>query len=541
MTSTRTTTPQTGVSTWSQAGQTAVVDLGSLTPNKADLRIAASGAKRSNSQGRIADRSPTVKLAQGVSDYPAALDPKTGRLTPIFKPVPNQVTVNGVTVAKYPSQSDLTRVRTGTDYPQAAIAKLNPTVYVLDNFADKDVTVGAGFHRKAITHGDWCMSVVRAGLQNANVVPVSALNAKGGMSTGGLVNGLNQIIAREAGIQKTSKPDLSRVFVSMSIGEGANRLVPPDPMVQVAIAKFTGLGGTVYGSAGNATLNTTGIFQGVGLVYASEARSGSTLSSNPRVSPTLRSGSYAPSGGLAELEKFPNNPIASSSRAYVGAGKVVNRYNPSTGNVEIKNANDQWVPAIPADKVSSKPVPGVAPVAPFEFKQPSAALTPKEVRNFVLWRQQQNREALQAYQKLPGMKAVVDLRALPQSTLTALDQTAAAEFQRLFGSTSVISIADVKTVRGIAQGSSRADAMDQALPDGLTARTAFVSAQDELLLDRQVEQGQAHIYSQDSAGVLRSARSQTTSSVSTSAATPDVVVRAVQDRAVRLADSQKQR
>ena len=541
MTPTRTTTPQMGVSTSSQTDQTSVVDLGALTPLKADSRVAASGGKRSNGQGRAANRSPSVKLAQGVSDYPATLDPKTGRLTPIFKAVPNQVTVNGMTVVKYPSQSDLTRVRTGADYPQAAMDKLNPTVYVLDNFQDKEVTVGAGFHRNAMTHGDWCMSIVKAGLPNANVLPVSALNANGGMSTGGLVNGLNQIVAREASIQKTSKPDLSRVFVSMSIGDSVNRLVPPDPRVQAAIAKFTDMGGTLYASAGNDVLNTTGIFQGVGFVYASEARSGSTLSSNPRVSPNLRSGSYAPSGGLVEIEKIPNNQIASSSHAYLGAGKVVNRYNPSTGNVEIKNVNDRWVPAVSADKVSPMPVPGMAPVAPFEFQQPSAVLTPKEVSNFGLWRQKQNREALQAYQKLPGMKAVVDVGALPQSTVDVLNQTAAAEFQRRFGPTSVISIADVRILTGVAQGSSRADAMDQALPDGLTARTAFVSAQDELLLERKVERGQAYIYSQDSAGVLRSARSQTTSSVSTSAATPDVVVRAVQDRAVRLANSQKPR
>lgn len=450
----------------------------------------------------------------------------------------NEVNVGGVTIEKYPSQTDLTTVRTGAAYPSAALNKLKPTVYVIDGFDQRTVPVGAGAQRVMISHGDYCASIIKAGLPTVKVVKLEAGAASGGMNLNAVGQRIDEVIAREAKLQGTSKPDLSRVFISMSVGESKPTALPYK-FISAPMARFTQLGGTLYASAGNELLNTTGSLPGVGVVYATQAVSGATLSNSPAPAQSLASGSASLGNGSTSM--IPINRIDASSRSYVGAGTLPQRYNPTTKAVENQNAQGQWVPAVAADRVSASPVPGMAKIGPLDNLKPSRVLTLKDIAQFGAWRASEDAAACAKHKMPAGSTRTATLNDLSESELNGLDMSATQEFRARFGATSVMTIAEFKTSGNISQSSDRSVLLDQMLPAGLNAKTTFIPAEAALFGTNKPDAGSTHFYRRDPSGAMRHAVSYNSSGVSTSAATPDVVVRAVQDRADRLVKAEAKR
>ena len=505
------------------ASSSGSIDLATLNPSEAKVAIPASKrvvvAQSRQTTAKPVGRPPNFA-------YPNPADVRA-----------NEVKVGGVSITKYPQQSELSTVRTGTAYPAAALRNLNPTVYVIDSFDTPSVKVGSGAQRVAISHGDHCASIIKAGLPTVKVVQIEA-TTKGVVSQNAMGAGIDQVIAREAKLQGTSKPDLSRVFISMSLGE-SKRTVLPYQMLSEPIARFTQLGGTIYGSAGNEILNTTGSNPGVGVVYATQAVIGSTLSRNPLPAQSLPSG-IAQLGG-SSTSKLPFNRVDASSHSYVGAGTAPQRYNPVTKGVENLNAQGQWVPAVAAGRVSASPAPGVAAIGSLNNVKSSRELGVKDVDQFDAWRAAQEKAAIANHKMSAGIKRAASYDDLSTAEVNLLGVRAKAEFRARFGDSSVMSAATFKTLAQIPFGSDAAVLYDRALPAKLTAATSFVSAEDAIFGTDKPGSGVQHYYSQARSGVLKQEPRHESSTISTSSATPDLVVRAVQDRAVRLSTAQSAR
>jgi hypothetical protein len=472
------------------------------------------------------------RLAQGTADAPANFDPATGSLTPVYKPQPNQVRVGGVTVLKYPSQGELSDPKIGTAAAQAAVARQKLTVYVLDDFVNAVVPVGSGAQRAVVTHGDQSKAIVEVGVPGAKVVRVDATNANRVLTPESQAAAIRSVIAQEAKIQNTSRPDLSRVFISMSLGDTKFSSVA-NAQIQAAIADFTKLGGTLYASAGNAHVNTTTANHGIGIVYASQTVVGSNLGNTPRPASSLPSGVF--SLGDASASRVGSNSLASSSTAYLGAGTVYQRYNPSTRGVEYQNARGVWVPAIAANRVLSAPVPGANAL---DNAKAGRQVTAAEGQKFDDWQVARETAAVAAHRMPRDSGRAATVSDLTPAEANALSTAVTTEFRNRFGANAVMSVADFKVLVGAKPGSDRAVSIDRSLPAGVTAENTFISAQNTMLSYQAPERGQLQFYAKDSSGVLRSLTAYTSSVVSTSAATPDVVVRAVQDRAIRVENAQ---
>jgi hypothetical protein len=477
----------------------------------------------------------SLKLAQGAANYPAAVDPISGALTPVYKPEANQVTIGGVTIKKYPNQSDLSSSRTGDAYPRAAMAKLNPTVYVVDDYVHGVIPVGSGAQRVVVTHGDQSKAIVQLGLPGAKVVRVDATGSNGNLTTGGRAAGIRRVIGLEAKIQNTPTPDLSRVFVSMSLGD--SRLTSTlDEDTRSAIAAFTKLGGTFFGSAGNGHVNSTTVSQGIGIVYASQAVVGSALGSNPRPADSLASGVF--SVGNGSISRVSSNRLASSSTTYVGAGTVFQRFNPGTQSVEFQDSSGSWRPAIPANRVGPAPVPNANAL---DNTKAGHELTASEAQGFDAWQLARENAALAAHKMPTNSKVPAELSDLTPIEAKALSTAARAEFLKRFGTDAVMSVAAYKVLVNARPGFDKATMIDRSLPSNMTAANTFVSAETSMLFYQAPQKGELQFYAKDTGGVLRSKAAFTIAAVSTSAATPDIVVRAVQDRAIRLERAQGSR
>lgn len=374
--------------------------------------------------------------------------------------------------------------------------------------------------------------MIKSGLPTAKIVKVEATNSSGDVTIRSMGQSIDNVIAREAKLQNTSKPDLSRVFISMSLGESKLTLTPYE-LISAPIARFTALGGTIYASAGNRLLNTTGANPGVGLVYATQSTVGSALSSNPKPAQSLRSGTFELGDG--QINKIPTNRIDPTSHVYVGAGTLSQRYNPATGAVENQNPKGDWISAVDATRVTADPVKGMAATGPLNNIRPSAEVTAKDVERFDAWRTTSENTAIAKHPMPAGSKKKATYDDLTTAEKNSLNARSKTEFTRRFGTTSVITVAHSKTAALMIQGSDRAAFFDQSLPTGLTPQTAYIPAEAFVLDNKRPDEGTTDFYSRDASGLMRHAISYVSSSVSTSAATPDMVVRAVQDRAVRLA------
>jgi hypothetical protein len=506
-----------------------------LKSNNTSPAPTATNTNRSQNLAR-----PAPKLAQGAANFPASYNPRTGTLTPTYPPQANLVNVGGITLPKYPSQADLGALGIGSAYPSRAIAKLDPTVYVLDNFVLFDVTVGTGASQVAITHGATSLAIVKAGLPDVKVVPVNAAMADGKMDDDSIAAGLRNIIAIEAKRQNTATPDLSRAFVSMSLGQTQFTSVP-NPNLQAAISQFTRLGGTFYGSAGNGFTNTTAFNQGVGIVYASRDVVGSNLGNNPTPAGSLASGSYT--FGNVSSSRIQSNALASSSHAYVGAGQLRQRYNPNTGGVEMQNAQGRWVAAIPASQVRASPAAGAKAKGPLDGQRTGRPITAAQAKDFAQW---QNKQAVAAIDRHPmpaGSKRLAEYSDLSTQEKDQLSETTQREFRRRFGNNAVMSVAEFKAANDIQPGSETAQILDQALPSSLTPATTFVAAEGPMLSFSTARPSEfsVYFYKLDANGSLATLPAYSASSTSTSAATPDLVVRAVKYRALQLEAAQLSR
>jgi hypothetical protein len=487
---------------------------------------------------KVADRKP-ISASNKPAFAASSAEVRTGVKSPAGSNS-NSVSVGGVTLTKYPSQIDLSTVRTGAAYPAAAINKLNPTVYVIDNFTIRDGSVGSGAKRVKISHGDHCASIIRAGLPNVKVVELEAGTLSGQVNLSGAGRRVDEVIAREAKLQGTSKPDLSRVFISMSLGDASSSgASTPDKSVSDPITRFVQLGGTIYASAGNDRVNTTGKIPGVGFVYATQAVVGSTLSQNPRPAESLASG-VSKAGGVS-VSTIRSNPLDASSHAYVGAGTVAQRFNPITQGVENQNAQGKWVPAIAANLVSPAPVSGMETTGPLNNLKPSRVVTAGDAAKFDAWRAAQDKAACAKHKMPLGSKRVATLSDLSTAELTSLESKAKLEFRSRFGATSVMTVANFEAAAGISQASDRRVWLAQMLPVGLNATTTYIPAEGALMNTNKPDAGETHFYRRDASGVMKHSVSYSSGSVSTSTATPDVVVRAVQDRAERLVNAQAAR
>jgi hypothetical protein len=266
---------------------------------------------------------------------------------------------------------------------------------------------------------------------------------------------------------------------------------------------------------------------------------GSTLSPNPRPAESLASG-VSKAGGVS-VSTIRSNPLDASSHAYVGAGTVAQRFNPITQGVENQNAQGKWVPAIAANLVSPAPVSGMETTGPLNNLKPSRVVTAGDAAKFDAWRAAQDKAACAKHKMPLGSKRVATLSDLSTAELTSLESKAKLEFRSRFGATSVMTVANFEAAAGISQASDRRVWLAQMLPVGLNATTTYIPAEGALMNTNKPDAGETHFYRRDASGVMKHSVSYSSGSVSTSTATPDVVVRAVQDRAERLVKAQAAR
>ena len=456
--------------------------------------------------------------------------------TSLEDPRANKVTVSGVTMTKLPTQGELATVSTVKRDLAPELAKLNPTIYVVDSFETLGVSVGSGSALKQISHGDWCASMIKAALPTVEVLKVEAADREGNLPFESTALAIDKVIAREAKLQGTSKPDLSRVFISLSVGQSGFTTVPFAELT-APLARFTQLGGTIYTSAGNETLNSNGGNPGVAVVYASAKGVGAAVSANEKPAQSLRGGTFSVGNGA--VIKIPTNRLDDTSRAYVVGGMATNRFNPATGGIELLNAQGKWVQAVIPSRVEAAPVADMAAKGPLNGRRASAVVSAKDIQSFDAWKKTQIDNAVANIKIPPGSEQTMTTKNLSPSELSSLRTTLNTEFRSRFGAHSVISVANYKTLANMSSTSDRSVLFDKTLPVGLTPQTTYVAAEDVVLLRKAPDEGATHFYSRQPQGAMKSEKVYTSSTISTSAATPNAVVLAVKLRALQFAEAKQ--
>jgi hypothetical protein len=471
-----------------------------------------------------------------VSGYPATYNPTTGKLDPTYKPHSNNITIDGVTINRYPKQENLTTLATGAEYDALNVPKTGTRVYVVDDFSTSTVGAGSAGDRVTISHGTMCASILRQGLPGVPVTEINVADAKGNMTDGSIAAGIDRVIANEAKLQNKNPPDLSRVVISMSLG---NNYGPFSTETQrTAIAKFTAAGGTFACSAGNEGWNNTGQSQNIAMVAASSDLLGSRQSADPQPTPTL-----AASSSTLGTNMIPNRPIASDSATYVNSGKLQLRVNPQTGGVEsLAPDGNTWNAFAPASAVT-----GLGPLdtrnpGDLDGQKAGVRITPEKANEFYEWRMKTTDAAIAAHGPVsvtptaenPATTRPARFEDLTANEKTALDNAVAAEYTNRFGKNTVMSVADYKTYLRPDRTSQAGEQIDTVVPPGMTAQNTLLSGEQLFTRYQRPEYGQASLYRQDAQGRLAEVRSYQSVETSTSAATPNLVVRLVQDRARQL-------
>jgi hypothetical protein len=488
------------------------------------------GSKQSLGKLSQADAQPKKPMALEAPTKEWRFDPSTGRLSPVSKALPNRVTVGNVSVIKYPPPEDLARVPTGKNYPRDAVEALNATVHILDDFRDFVVPIGSGGTLKAVTHGGQSLKIAQNGLPGAHVVALSYRDSQGNLSADTVAAAIQSVITDAKVAQKTDTPNLGRSFISMSLADGAETLMG-NPKFRVAVAKYVALGGTLYASAGNHKLNTTSTANGIGLVFASRAVVGSDLGVNPQPVDSLQSGSFDLTVNGTPLSRLPSLQLGESTHAYVGAGRLRGRWNPTTGGVEFQNAQGQWRQAFPSNEVAATRMAGVGQFGALENQKMGKQITATEAADFDRWALAQEARVLAQVQLPAGAKRTATFDDLTTHQQNLLLQGARQEYLKRFGSNAVLSVANFMALANIKPGSERGDRITQLVPSQLNTANSFLSGEDILVLGQAPDKLNMHFYSRDMAGQLKTQFSYSSSGTSTSVATPEMVVRAVIHRA----------